>query len=45
MKFAFIQEHAGCFPVEAACQALAVSRAGYYAWRDRPASARTKRRE
>lgn len=45
MKFAFVQEHADDFPVAAACQALAVSRAGYYAWRDRPTSAQARRRE
>lgn len=46
MKFAFIEEHlAGQFPVEVCCDVLEVSRSGYYDWRDRPASAREKRRE
>jgi transposase InsO family protein len=33
------------FPVEAACEALAVSRSGYYAWLHRPQSARAQRRQ
>jgi len=46
VKFAFIEEHlSGQFPVEACCDVLEVSRSGYYARRDRPASAREKRRE
>ena len=44
MKFAFIEEHLGEFPVGPACDALAVSRAGYYAWRERPDSPRAVRR-
>ena len=45
MKFSFIEEHLTEFPVEAACQTLGVSRSGYYAWMERPESARAKRRE
>jgi hypothetical protein len=44
VKFSFIEEHLSQFPVEAACQTLAVSRSGYYAWLDRPESPRSKRR-
>ena len=44
MKFSFIEEHLSLFPVEAACEALAISRSGYYAWLDRPESSRSKRR-
>jgi putative transposase len=44
VKFSFIEEHLQEYPVEAACQTLAVSRSGYYAWLDRPESSRSKRR-
>ena len=46
MKFAFIREHLlPEFPVEVCCEVLEVSRSGYYAWLERPASARDRRRE
>lgn len=45
MKFRFIRDHlTPQFPVEVCCEVLEVSRAGYYASLDRPASARAKRR-
>ena len=43
MKFAWIQKHSGMFPVAAMCQALGVSRSGYFASLKRPASNRAKR--
>jgi putative transposase len=43
--FSFIEEHRGQWPVRLLCEALDVSSAGYYAWRDRPPSARQQRRD
>ena len=45
MKFAWIKEHRGEFPVGATCRVLGVSKAGYYASLDRPPSDRRRRRE
>jgi putative transposase len=42
MKYRFIRYHKHGFPVEKMCQALQVSRGGYYAWLDRPHSKREK---
>jgi putative transposase len=44
VKFAFIKEHLTEFPVNATCDALAVSRSGYYAWVSRPPSNQARRR-
>ena len=44
MRFAWIKEQAGQFEVSIMCDVLKVSRSGYYAFVDRPPSARTRRR-
>lgn len=40
MRYRFIDAQRGRYPVGLLCAMLGVSRAGYYAWRRRPASAR-----
>jgi putative transposase len=40
MRYRFIQAHAPQYPVTVLCHVLQVSPSGYYAWRQRPPSAR-----
>src|SRR5258708_22820597 len=42
MKFAFIAKHRGIWPARWLCEALGVSRGGFYAWLTRPRSQRSR---
>lgn len=42
MKFGFVAKHRGIWPVDVQCGALGVSRSGFYAWCERPESARSR---
>src|SRR5205807_8960363 len=41
-KFGFIAKHRGIWPAEWLCEALGVSRGGFYAWLTRPRSQRSR---
>ena len=45
MTFRFIDQHQDRWPIRLLCQALEVSPAGYYAWRQRPRSGQGQRRQ
>ena len=42
MKYVFIQEHVSRHSVVRLCEALGVSRGGYYSWLSRPESQRAR---
>ena len=42
MKFSFIAKHRGSWAVDWRCEALGVSRGGFYAWLTRPRSQRSR---
>jgi putative transposase len=42
VKFSFIAKHRGIWPVGWLCEALGVSRGGFYAWLTRPRSQRSR---
>lgn len=45
MRYAFIKAQGGDFPVRHLCQWLEVNPSGYYAWRNKPRSARSRANE
>jgi putative transposase len=42
VKFGFVAKHRGIWPAEWLCEALGVSRGGFYAWLKRPRSRRSR---
>jgi len=45
VRFGFVAKHRGIWPVNLMCEALGVSRGGFYAWLTRPRSERNRRDE
>jgi putative transposase len=45
VKFGFVAKHRGIWPAEWLCEALGVSRDGFYAWLTRPRSRRSRSEE
>lgn len=45
MKYGFVAKHRGIWPVKYTCEALGVSRSGFYAWLTRPPSERSRANE
>lgn len=43
MKYVAIKEHEHCYSVRMMCERLSVSHSGYYRWRTRPPSLRSRR--
>jgi putative transposase len=44
MRYRFIDDHRGVWPIAVQCDVLEVARSGYYAWRKRPPSVQAQRR-
>jgi putative transposase len=40
VRYRFVRQHAPQFPIRVLCRVMELSPSGYYAWRERPASAR-----
>jgi len=41
MKYVFVRNHRGAFPVDLMCRTLEVGSSGFYAWLKRPESPRS----
>ena len=42
MKYVFMRDHRGAFPVDLMCRSLEVGSSGFYAWLKRPESPRRR---
>jgi len=43
MKYVFVRDHRGAFPVDLMCRTLEVGSSGFYAWLKRPESPRSQK--